>query len=402
MSKNSQAKRKIKIEKAKIKERIVKAKINYDKSQTTTIYLDESGNTGHNLTDIDQPMFTLASTKHTAIQAERLLRLLECKSPIEAHFKNLKRRKSGQDGVVRLLKHSLVNPGLVKVELFNKKFMITTKIVDILIETMMHSNGHDLYLNGGNIALSNMWHYCMPAFCGEKDVDSMHSAFVKMIKTQDDNDIETFYQSIELLIENSKSDDFKNDLAMILSTQSIIKDIFVDIDKSTLDPSIPAFFSQCVNWGKVHPKGFHIIHDDSKSIEQQQELFALFMDWTQKNIELGYDRRKFNLPLKGLSLKFSSSQLHPQIQVADIIASAISYWANGRERGEKLDYFFLELDKLNLDKLLTPTRIWPTLNVTPETLGTVHKGGLNPADHTAYFLARARANHKPQTISSKI
>nr|WP_202119764.1 DUF3800 domain-containing protein [Pseudomonas otitidis] len=352
--------------------------------------MDESGNTGHKLTDADQPIFTLAGVKHTAQQAERLLRLLECRSPLEAHFKNLRRRKSGQDAILRLMRHSLINPEMVRVELLHKKYMITTKIVDLLIETMMHKNGHDLYLNGQNIALSNMLHCCMPAFCGQDLVDAMNNAFISMIKQQGDDEIASFYSAVENLRDSSSSEDFKSDINLILKTKTDIKETLNSIDKSSLDPSIPAFFSQCVDWGNMHPKGFHIIHDDSKSIEQQKELLSLFMDLTQKTIELGYDRRKFKLPLKALSLKFSNSQGHPQLQVADIIASATSYWAKGKERGEADDYLFQELDKLNPSKLLSPMSLWPSTHVTPEKLGTIYDGGLNPADHTAYFLMRAK------------
>lgn len=117
MSKNSQVNRKAKLAKEKEKARKAQAKIYSSRSQIATLYLDESGNTGHKLTDNNQPMFTLAGTKHSALQAERLLELLQCKSPLEAHFKNLRRRKSGQDGILRLMKHSLINPELVRVEL---------------------------------------------------------------------------------------------------------------------------------------------------------------------------------------------------------------------------------------------------------------------------------------------
>lgn len=392
MSKNSQANRKAKIAKEREKARKAQAKINSNKSQIATIYLDESGNTGHNLTDNDQPMFTLAGTKHSDYQASRLLELLQCKSPLEAHFKHLKRRKSGQDGILRLMKHSLINPDLVRVELLHKKFMITTKIVDLLIETMLHSHGHDLYVDGQNIALSNMLYYCMPTFCGQDRVDTMYGAFISMVKAQGDDEISAFYDSVEALKENSINEKFKSDVDLILATKHSIKEILDGIDKSALDPSIPAFFSQCVGWGDIHPKGFHIIHDDSKSIEQQRELLSLFMDFTQKTVELGYDRRKFKLPLKALSLRFSSSQEHHQLQVADIIASAMSYWARCKEQGESEDYLFLGLDKLNISRFLSPTSIWPSMHVTPEKLGTVFDGGLNPADHAAQFLLRAKQN----------
>ncbi|MBF4366359.1 DUF3800 domain-containing protein, partial [Vibrio anguillarum] len=104
---------------------------------------------------------------------------------------------------------------------------------------------------------------------------------------------------------------------------------------------------------------------DSHSIEKQREMFAMLMDWTQENVELGYDRRKFDLPLKGKSLKFADSKKHKQVQVADIIASSFAYWAAGVSRGETEDYFFLELDKLNLDRFIGHNKIWPTADVDP-------------------------------------
>lgn len=121
------------------------------------------------------------------------------------------------------------------------------------------------------------------------------------------------------------------------------------------------------------------------------------MDWTQDEVELGYDRRKYNLPLKGKSLKFASSEDHSQIQVCDIIASSISYWAAGVSRGENEDYLFLELNKLDLDKFIVHNKIWPTMDVTPEDLDTVHDGGLNAANYTPFFLNKAVPN--PNVVS---
>lgn len=398
MSQNSQTRRKKKLAKQKKKITADLAKKYAEQSKIATIFLDESGNTGSNIIDENQPMFTLSACKYTEQEAIKLLELTESRSPIEAHFKQLKRRKTGQDGIVRLMRHSLISSERVRVELYHKRFMVTTKIIDILIEHMMHLNGQDLYLNGANIALSNMWFHCFPTFCGEENVRVMHSSFVKMIKEQSNESISQFYLDVETLLETCIHDDFKSDIQMLLHTKSIIHDALNGIEKEALDPSIPALFCQCLNWGEIHPKGFHMIHDDSQTIEKQKALFAQFMDWSQDNIELGYDRRKFNLPLKGKSLKFSSSNKYAQLQVADIIASSLSYWASGVSRGEKNDYLFLELDKLNLDKLTTKNKIWPTLSVTPKDLGTEFDGGINPADNTAYFLMKAKANESVMAI----
>jgi hypothetical protein len=363
-----------------------------EKQKIPTLFLDESGNTGSNLLDPDQPVFTLSSCIFSEMEAETLLALVDSNSPHEAHFKNLKRRKSGQDGIIRLMSSKLLNTKNVKINIFLKEFMVTTKIVDLLIEHMLHLMGEDLYLNGRNIALSNMLYYCLPSFCDKDLVQSMYKSFVIMIREQEQDNIDNFYDNLEQVKESSSNEGFKEDIDLILATKNFINDALNGVDKSSLDPSIPALFSHCAQWGDAYPKGFHIIHDDSHSIEKQRHLFAQFMDWTQDDVELGYDRRKYKLPLKGKSLKFASSKDYSQIQVADIIASSFSYWAAGVSRGETEDYLFLELNKLNLDRFIGHNKIWPTMDVTPEDLGTVHDGGLNAANYTPFFLNKAIPN----------
>ncbi len=72
--------------------------------------------------------------------------------------------------------------------------------------------------------------------------------------------------------------------------------------------------------------------------------------------------------------------------MADIIASSISYWVEGVLKGEESDCFFIELNKLDLQGLIT-NYIWPSQDVDPKALGTEFDGGLHPADHSAVFLA---------------
>ncbi|PKH69495.1 hypothetical protein CXF61_00050 [Psychrobacter sp. 4Dc] len=392
MSKKSKSRRDVR-KKAKEQKRNKKRDMQIkEKQRIPTIYFDESGNTGSNLIDLDQPVFTLASCTFSKEISEQLLELIDSNSTQEVHFKNLRRRKSGQDAIIRLMSSKLLDVKCVKINIFLKEFMITTKIVDILIEYMMHLMGEDLYLNGQNIALSNMLYYCLPTYCDKNLVQSMYRLFVIMIRSQDQENIDNFYNEVENVKDSSSDESFKTYLDTILATKKFIDGALNCTDKHSLDPSIPAFFSQCAQWSALYPKGFHIIHDDSHSLEKERLLFAQFMDWTQNEVELGYDRRKYNLPLKGKSLKFASSKDFSQIQVSDIIASSFAYWATGVSRGETEDYLFLELDKLDLNRFVGHNKIWPTKDVTPEELGTIHNGGLNAADHTPFFLYNATPN----------
>ncbi|MFE8151954.1 DUF3800 domain-containing protein [Brenneria goodwinii] len=352
------------------------------------IFFDESGNTGGNLLDSAQPFFTLSSSSINKQDALKALELTGSKSPTEAHFKTLRRRKSGQDGIIRLLESKYVNEENVKIFLIDKKYMLTTKIVDILIETWCFNRGEDLYKNGQNLALSNVYYFCLPAFCGEEKADEMYQKFMNMIRSQSPESIYEFYASVDELKACSSHKRFIDTINRISVTKNEIDGILEGVEKNTLDPSIPSLFKHCVEWGKLYPNGFYIKHDDSKAITEQQDIFNKFMDISKITEVYGYDRRTFELPIKARSLTFHSSQEYPQLQIVDIVASAAAYYVNCIKRNELEDYLFKELQRIKIDNYFKDMVVWPTTYVTPQELGTVYSGGLNPADGVAEYLSQ--------------
>lgn len=331
----------------------------------------------------------MAGVNFSDNEAEHLLTLVDSKSPKEVHFSKLKRRKSGQDAILRLLKDPLIAEGNVKLSVIHKPFMVTSKIVDILIEHMAYEEGIDLYKNGGNLALSNMLYFCLPSLCEPSLVQDMYRKFIEMIRQREGASIYAFYNAVLELRSNCTNGDFQRSIDLIGATVQYVDDALESVDRFALDPLIPALFVQYVEWGNDYPEGFDAIHDESKTLSENKEVFKDLMSKASEAMEVGYDRRKFELPLRGRSLSFATSHTHPQLQVADVMASAVSYWADGVFRGEEDDDFFVELDKLNLRKLIVSS-IWPSADVTPEALGTVHDGGVSAADGAAIFLSEGR------------
>lgn len=388
MGKNSQSRRVNKKKQKNEKIRELAAKRNKMMYIKPNIFFDESGNTGGNLLDSTQPFFTLSSSSINKPDALKALELTGSKSPTEAHFKTLRRRKSGQDGIIRLLESKYVNEENVKIFLVDKKYMLTTKIVDILIETWCFNRGLDLYKNGQNLALSNVYYFCFPAFCGEEKTDKMYQKFMSMVRNQTPESIDEFYTSVDELKACSSDQRFVDTINRISITKNEIDDILEDVEKNTLDPSIPSLFKHCIEWGKLYPNGFYIKHDDSKAITEQQDIFNKFMDMSKITEVYGYDRRTFELPIKARSLTFHSSQEYPQLQVVDIVASAAAYYVNCLKRNELDDYLFKELKRIKIDNYFKDMVIWPTTYVTPQELGTVYTGGLNPANGVAEYLSQ--------------
>lgn len=64
------------------------------------IYFDESGNTGRQLADLDQPLFILGSCDFSAEECEQLLRPLRSRQAPEIHFKKLRKSGRGQDRII--------------------------------------------------------------------------------------------------------------------------------------------------------------------------------------------------------------------------------------------------------------------------------------------------------------
>ncbi|TDB52616.1 DUF3800 domain-containing protein [Photorhabdus luminescens] len=357
----------------------------------TNIYFDESGNTGHNLTDSEQPVFVLASCNFDDEQSNELINIIQSNSTTEVHFKRLRKSTNGQDSIINLMSNHLINPNNVKISIFNKPFMVVSKIVDILIESQWHAEGRDLYKNGLNISYSNVFFIIFLNFFEKEHVDEMYMSFIKMIQKKTEEDISNFYSNIQGLYDKCSNVKLRDIISEIIRTRHIVRDVLYTVDKTALDPAIPALFSHSVLWGKVYQDGFNIIHDDSKAIESKKETFRLLMDKTQSEIELGYDKRRFALPLKAKELIFAKSEDHKQLQIADIISSSFAYWLNRIHYNKDKDSLFNKLNELNLQHLCEGgIAIWPSTDITPQELGLEFEGGLNLVNHVADFLNKAR------------
>jgi len=91
------------------------------------VAFDESGNTGQNLLDQTQLVFTLASVNLDYKESMEALDIFKKDGKDEQHFVNLKRRPSGQQKIIEFLKYNKFNSDRIKVSAIHKSYMVTTK-----------------------------------------------------------------------------------------------------------------------------------------------------------------------------------------------------------------------------------------------------------------------------------
>lgn len=274
---------------------------------------------------------------------------------------------------------------------FHKRFMVVTKMVDLIAESLFHELGEDLYKQGANIAMSNMLFYCMPAFCGMENTDRFLRSFVDLIRYRTPDHAQNFYDAGRQMVGASTNDDFKHDL-YLFTEPAVFGEWFDSIGDNALDPAIPALFQHIATWGVRLTGRFRVIHDQSKPVLASQKGFEDMMALGNEPPALiGYDRRKFKFPLQASSLEQGDSLAHPQLQVADICAGAVAYFLKCHVAGESNE--LADLVRHNALSWVIDAII-PTKSISPSELGTDEAGGTNPvAPMVKHLRQRKRQGH---------
>lgn len=324
------------------------------------IAFDESGNTGQDLLNPDQPLFVLASVLMSNEEARELISPLIQPGNTEAHFSQLAKNQRGREGIIRLLHEDLISTERVMITMFHKRYMIVGKVVDLLVETLAHNTGFDLYKHSYNIALTNIHFICMPAFCGKEATDQFMKQFVHMIRTRSETAVNVFYAQIEDMYAACSNRQYLDDIGILAATRQVIGEVLQEVDKAAIDPAIPAYSTLASLWSRKLGARFNTIHDDSQIIASYVPHFRKLMDPKAKEIEVGYDDRKHVLPLKAIDILLTDSVDSPPVQVADILASATAYWSRKHFELDVKGDFWSALDSTVLQSLI-PWALLPSM-----------------------------------------
>lgn len=339
------------------------------------VAFDESGNTGQNLLDRAQPVFALASVCLSEEDARKLAQLATMPGASEAKFSRLRTSGPGQKRLLEFIGSPLLCSDRAKISAYHKRFMITTKIVDMLMEEFHHRmGGPNLYHNRANLALANLWHTVMPVFCGPAEFLELQTRFVAMVRDGSPEAIRTFYEQVVRIRQVNRHPPFDLDLRMLELTQGIAQDVVVSGDRTALDPAIPTFVDLTSGWTADLNRPFDVVHDSSKPLATERERLELLMSTAHQPwvSPAGAPRRQF--PLLSSGVAFVDSAKVPQVQVADVLAGAVAYFLAARSHGET-DLLAEQLASSPLPELIrNGVLIWPDSTVDPAELGPSDDG----------------------------
>lgn len=351
------------------------------------VAFDEAGNTGQALLDPAQPVFVLASVRVGEDEARALLAPLVPRGAREAKFAG-RRGREFESAVLHLLDADVIDDAHVKFTVYHKRFMVTTKIVDMLVETLLHERGYDLYANAENLALANLLHACVPAFCGAEAFDDLQRRFVAMVREKGPATVAAFYEQVCALRAANREPSFDFALGTLEHTQQVVDRAVREGEVVALDPAIPAFVDLAGQWTAEVGGPFDLAHDPSKPMRHQQGQLELLMTEAEPPRDFARNGPPTMLPLRATGIRFVASHDLPQIQLADVIAGAVARTMRTLALGLP-DTFAEAMLGTRLGQL-SYVPVWPSMAVTPDELGAAHRSGSAGVDYVTGLAARER------------
>jgi len=361
------------------------------------IFFDESGNTGQNLIDEADPIFTLASCSFHSDEEKEILehfKQLPLFNSKELKFSSLRKSAAGQKAVIAFLNSACVNFRTAAAVLFHKPFMVVTKYCDVVLEPSFREAGVDFYKRGANIATANLLTTTMPVFLNPTTWFNFLSLFVRVVRERTPSLFYEWRDLAELIYSHLEYS--QPEMADFLVPVLVMRDcneLFNMLGDEEFDPIVPAYYVVIDHWGKSISGRYKIIADESRVLAKERNRILTFSDQKLKSISVGYDRRKMDYPLKVSEIVFVDSTAYRQVQFADILSGAITSAAKAKTKGElQSGTFAHDIMNLCFSKKLIIDGVWPNHEIAPEDLGTHIESSPGDID-AATYAARILKGH---------
>lgn len=351
-----------------------------------TVFSDESGYTGPNLTNRKQPYFVLATISLDEQEAKALRNdIFGSVRSGELKHSSLARNAKQQLMVLEYLKHLQSNPDLSKMYVVDKEFVAVTKIVDYLLETVARMVGLDIYSNGYALAFSNVFYYLLV----ENEVSAYRSGllnrFEGMMRHGSMIRYNEFFDYIERPVVSSRLNEF---LDPIRATRHLVNtDELLRLGPDALDVSFTCALNLMAEWRKETNEDLSLIHDVSSAMTKEIKLWEALTAKSVPPTTIGYGPKMMQFPIGVSETRFEDSRSWVGLQLADVLAGSVARTLAVRKRGESDPYVSL------ISETALSIKAHPIMPGTPDDFDVYNTTYVPPTDALEFlgeFYARTR------------
>lgn len=319
----------------------------------TTIFIDESGYTGDDLYNPDQPYFTIASSLiGDGEAAEILRRCFPRYQGAEYKFGNIWKRDTHRAGLRTLAAEIPALADRLFFYVIDKRFSLIVKMCEYLLEPTFTANGYDYYGNGYARRYMNTIHRDLMRFGGEALYEETARGWDAFARAPRRATMDELREHLATTAAGSKHP-ISTIFAMLAHGAGQFEHGNPNLESFTDSSEIQltAVLATVVHWRQRRSEDFDVIHDESSNFLRQRDVWDTILrdDCEPGPVEMG-DGTTVDFPLRVRSTTAVRSHESAAVQLCDVIAglgAKASLFFDGRER----DPFMVELIGLGAGEL---------------------------------------------------
>ena len=305
-----------------------------------TIFSDESGYTGPNLTNEDQPYFVLATISFEEDEAKAIRDRFF--SPIQAKelkHGNLAKYAKQHHMVLEYLRYLESCQHRFKMFVVDKEFAAVAKVVDYLVEGAAHRMGLDIYSNGYAFGFANLLYHLLVTHETSDYRSALLIRFEGMIRHGSRIRYDEFFDFIERPV---ASPELNEALGVVRTTRHVLSaDEILDVGPDALDVSFTVALRLMAEWREEIGEDFHLVHDMSSRMVKETRLWEALTDKSVGPITIGYGPKTMRFPIGVAKTSFEDSQSWVGLQLADVLAGSVAYSLTAHKLGKNDPYVSL-------------------------------------------------------------
>jgi hypothetical protein len=319
------------------------------------VALDESGNTGQNLLDADQPIFALCSIHVSESKARDIVDRHRGEHE-ELKFSTLRRSREGQSVVEAVIDEDAITPNTVFLSLALKPWMITGKFVDLLVEPYFYARGRNMYAGGMHFEMVDALYERGGTAMGEDIWRGLQRALVDTMITPTEVTRSAMLEALRTARKACSAEEIviAAMLDAALSFPDVTEEVYADDVRYQLDPAPAALSVHLEHWSEAI--GPHrIAHDHSVAVSDWQPYLEQLADPSIEPTVIDYGHTQGHFPLKFTTIEMVDSLQTPAVQLADVLAGALAALAL-EHFGARDSHAFVE--RLGKGKLPSLVKWW--------------------------------------------
>ena len=274
-----------------------------------TFYIDETGYTGEDLLNPEQPVFAQATHDLTDAETDELLSATFAGvAAAELKFSRLVRNRRNQDRIVELIRLISSDSDRAGVWLSDKEFAMVIFIVDWWIEPLAHRAGLNLYEDGGNIAMANMLYYTLGGFWGLEFRRRLLKSFQRMMRARREETYSHCESFVRRQLYQKEEGERAETLRYLWTSFPLLGHAHVlGLPKRSLDLALPGLIFIAHIWRSRRQGPLEVVHDQSTNMAKQRWLWDALSSPDLAPATFAHPGGEHSFPINVVSTRFADS-----------------------------------------------------------------------------------------------